>query len=189
MTSEFESFPRNLDERRAELDRTRVLLLDAVEAARRGTGSPPAGPWSLAEFVYHLHLAETLTTRGLLKKLASSDRREPASPERLREEWERIRHLVGERHTKAQSPARVVPDGAPELDQALALLAESRRGFLQAVESASEKDLRSIILPHPLPIVGELIGLSWTSVTAFHELRHAGQIRDMVEGAASHGAG
>jgi hypothetical protein len=182
MITPLQQFPGTLTERRSELDAARARLLDEVARAR-GRSSVAAGagtgaPWSLAELVYHLHLGEKLTALGLQRKLASTERVQPASEERLREEWERIRKLIGTRHTRVPAPARVAPDNAPDLDRALALLTESRRAFLQVIESAPEKDLLSIALPHPFPVIGELIGISWTSATAFHELRHSEQVRD-----------
>jgi hypothetical protein len=185
MAAPLDEFPACLDERRAELASGRARLLDAIEHARRETITPAPGEWSLAEIIYHLHLAESLTTRGLEKKLASTERVEPAGVERLREEWERIRKLVSRRHVRVQSPSRAVPDAAPGLDEAMALLAESRRGFLQVIESAPERDLLSIVLPHPFPAIGALIALSWTSVAAFHEVRHSEQVRAMIGLAAS----
>jgi DinB superfamily len=184
MTAPLHEFPANLEERRAELAAGRACLLDAVERVRRATVALSEGQWSLAEIVYHLHLAESLTTRGLQKKLASTERVEPAGVEQLRGEWGQIRKLVGDRRVRVQSPARAVPDGAPGLDEALALLADSRRAFLQAIANAPERDLVSIVLPHPFPAIGYLVAVSWTSVIAFHELRHSEQVRSMTGPAA-----
>jgi len=201
MTQRLRDFPAGLPERLAELDTARTRFLDEVERARHDfdaqpdrdlarvisnetgaleDGSRGSTRWSLAEIVYHLHLGESATTLGLKRKLASPERAQPATVDRLRADWERISKMIGVRHTRVQAPARVVPDGAPELGQCLALLAESRRAFLQVIESASEKDLLSIALPHPFAAIGELIGISWISATAFHELRHSEQVREMI---------
>jgi hypothetical protein len=184
MTQPLHDFPSTPEERRAELDAARACLLEEIERARREAAAPagndPQRPWSVAQIAYHLHLAERATGRGLQKVLGSGERVEPASSERLREEWERIRRVVPTREIRVQAPARVTPDNAPDLDRGLALLAESRQAFLQVLESAPEKDLLSIVLPHPFPAVGALTGVSWTSVTAYHELRHCAQIREMI---------
>ena len=191
MTNLLDEFPDNREERIAELDAARARLLHEVEQARREMhGQTTTGTgWSLAQLVYHLHLGETATTLGLERKLASPERTAPATAGRLRKDWERIRKLIGERHTKVEAPGRVSPHTAPDLDEVLALLAQSRQAFLRVIESAPEKDLLSISLPHPFAAVGELIGISWTSATAFHELRHCEQVREMVSASPRTSAG
>jgi hypothetical protein len=184
MPEPFEQFPSTLNHRLAELDTARARLLAAIEATRAHSGRAPAadGGWSVAEIAYHLHLAENATARGLGKRLASSDRREPVSEARLLEEWERIRATVGRRIERVQAPAGVVPESAPDLDRAVELLAQSRRALLDVVEGTSYDDLLAIDLPHPLQTIGLLAGASWLSVTAYHDLRHAEQIREIVAG-------
>jgi hypothetical protein len=163
----------------AELETARARLLAAIETTRTHSGRAPAdGRWSVSEIAYHLHLAENATAQGLGKRLASKERGEPASEARLLEEWERIRATVGRRTVKAQASARVVPENPPELDRALELLAQSRRALLGVLEGAAYEDLLSIDLPHPLQAIGLLTGASWLSSTAYHDLRHAEQIRE-----------
>lgn len=193
-------FPRTLAARRAELQVARERLAEELEAVRSGvklsaSGVVPAadenqgraaeaqsGHWSVAEVVYHLHLSESSIARLLRKMLASSERREVASDDRLLEEWERIRTLVGSRVKKVQAPERVVPNDAPPLEQSLDLLAESRWLLLEVLDGAADQDLRSIYAPHPLRGLGSLAGSSWLSVIALHEWRHADQIRELYAG-------
>lgn len=181
MKTSFQEFPETLEARCAELDAARTRLLAEIARVRPSLGAAADGTWSLAQLVYHLHLAEKLTARGLEKQLASGQRGEPASVARLREEWERIRTVVGGRQEKWAAPARVVPDGAPDLDRSLELLTESRAALLR-VANAPERDLISIYLPHPFAAVGTLAGVSWMSAIAFHELRHLEQVREMIAG-------
>lgn len=180
MSDPFDQFPRTLSDRLAELEGSRARLLGEIDLAqaRPQVSAPATGRWSVAEVAYHLHLAEKSIVRMLTKALASSERAEPASEARLREEWERVRALVGTRAARVQAPPRVVPEGAPELEKTILLLAESRRDLLGALRQA--EDLQSVYLPHPFPQVGTLAGTSWLSVVAFHELRHAGQIREIA---------
>jgi hypothetical protein len=179
MPKPFDQFPHTLNDRLAELEAARTGLLAAIEAARAHAHRVPAeGGWSVTEIAYHLHLAESATARGLGRRLASSERGEPASEARLIEEWERIRSTVGRRIGRVQAPARVLPENSPALDQTVELLAESRRALLQALEGASYDDLLSIDMPHPLPTIGLLSSASWLSVTAYHELRHTRQIQE-----------
>ncbi|HEY6290074.1 MAG TPA: DinB family protein [Terriglobia bacterium] len=194
-------FPRSLGARRAELEIARERLCDQLEAARAHAGFAPTGSvekagsvegveraqtagWSVAEVTYHLHLSENSIARMLRKMLVSGERGEAASDERLLEEWERIRTLVGSRVPKMQAPERVVPKDPPGLEQTLGLLGYSRRQLLEVIAGVADQDLASIYAPHPLKPLGTLAGSSWLSVIAFHDLRHAEQIRELGAGSS-----
>jgi hypothetical protein len=176
MPKPFGNYPRSIDDRRAEMDFARNLLLERIEAARGGNRTVSGEGWSAAQIAYHLHLAEVSVTRMLVKLLASGERIEIATEERLIAEWERLRELVGKRSTKAESPPRVVPAAAPEIDEVLRLLAESRRILVEVLAHTDAGSLDSIEAVHPLKPVGTLAGPSWLSMIAFHELRHCEQV-------------
>lgn len=176
-----------MDDRRVEMDFGRKLLLEAIEAARADNCASSGGGWSTAQIGYHLHLSESSVTRMLVKLLASGERRKVATEERLIEEWERLRNLVGRRTTRMQAPPRVVPDAAPEIDEVLRLLADSRRELIEFLVRTDAGSLASIEAVHPLKPVGTLAGPSWLSMIAFHELRHCKQIRARSDLEASTG--
>ena len=176
MPTPFSKPPRNIDDRRAEMEFGRNLLLEGIEAARTTNRPGPGEGWCTAQIGYHLHLSEVSVTRMLVKLLASGERVEIATEERLISEWERLRELVGKRTTKAESPPRVVPAAAPEIDEVLRLLAESRRTLFEVLAHTDAGSLTSIEAIHPLKPVGTLAGPSWLSMIAFHELRHCEQV-------------
>ncbi len=180
-------FPATLERHLAELIVSRTCLLQEVEAAdpdSAAAGSEP-GRWSAAEVVYHLHLSEATIVRMLRKALASVERHPAADEARLRAEWERIRYLVGTRVARVKAPPRTVPADPPGLTQAVEALNQSRRDLLETVKDAPYEDLLSISMPHPFDALGPLTGASWLSVVAFHDLRHADQIREMRAGLRS----
>lgn len=175
MPKPLDRFPRSLDERREEITFARGRFLDALGTAKCSADSASEGVWSIAQVGYHLYLSEHGVTRMLLKLLAG----EPgdiAGEARLIDEWDRLRRLVGHKTSKVHAPAMVVPDGAPELNEVIRLLAESRQALLQVLAEISEDDLGCVYAPHPLKLLGTLAGPSWISMIAFHELRHVGQV-------------
>ena len=175
-------FPNGFEDRLEELRRSRALLLAEIEAAKTGSAAGSSGPnaWSAAEVVYHVHLAERSIARMLRKALDSPARATVADVDQLRTEWERIRTLVGTRRTKMQAPPRVVPANPPGLADGVELLNESRRQLMAAVENATYDDLLSVSMPHPFQAVGTLTGAGWLSVVAYHDVRHAEQLRELA---------
>jgi hypothetical protein len=174
-------FPKGIDERLEELSRSRTQLLQEIEAAKTvgESGSLGSNAWSVAEVVYHLHLSEKSIARGLKKALDSTSRSPAVCSEQLRAEWELIRKLIGTRRAKVQAPPRVVPANPPDLADGVELLRQSRQQLLDAVQNATYDDLLSVSMPHPFQAVGTLTGAGWLSVVAYHELRHAEQIREL----------
>jgi len=176
-----EQFPTCIEARLEELRQAREYFLQEVESGpnddeRAATG---ADRWCIAEIVYHLHLAETRTTMGLKRNLESSSRGTPADDATLRVEWERVRTMVGQRTVKVKAPPRVEPINAPSRADAVKLIQHSRQELLATVQSVAYDELLAISMPHPFAAVGTLTGAGWLSATAFHDLRHIEQIREM----------
>jgi hypothetical protein len=174
-------FPQGFDDRLEELRRSRALLLQEIEAAKTASAPGPSrsSAWSAAEVVYHVHLSEKSIARMLRKALESTVRSTVAEAVQLRAEWERIRSLIGIDRAKVQAPPRVVPENAPDLADGVELLRESRQQLLAAIGKATYDDLRSVSMPHPFRVVGTLTGAGWLSVVAYHDLRHAEQVREL----------
>lgn len=171
-------FPLTLDDRLAELFQARRCLLQVLSTADPCALEP--GRWSAAEIVYHLHLAENSIVRLLKKRLASGNRHDPASEDRLREEWERIRSLVAERTNKARAPEFATPQHAPALAEAMHRLEESRQALLEVLGARTYNDLLSISMPHAFQAIGLLTGAGWLSLIAAHEERHSKQLRELA---------
>jgi DinB superfamily len=174
-------FPQGFDDRLEELRRSRTLLLQEIEAAKTASapGLSGSNAWSASEVVYHVHLSEKSIARMLKRALESTARGTAAHAEQLRAEWERIRKLVGTSRAKMQAPPRVVPEKAPNLADGIELLRESRQQLLAAIGNATYDDLLSVSMPHPFQVVGTLTGAGWLSLVAYHDLRHAEQVREL----------
>lgn len=173
-------FPATLQDHIAELKQARARLLEEVgncqlELAMR---KPEPGAWSLTEIIYHLHLSERGIAR-MIQKALSGGRGPAASQEHLQGEWERVREIVGSRHNRAEAPPATRPESVPSFSEAMELLGQSRKELLDLIGQVSLDDLASIWLPHPLKEIGTLTGATWLSLIAFHELRHAEQIREL----------
>ncbi|HEV2232163.1 MAG TPA: DinB family protein [Terriglobia bacterium] len=183
MNITFEQFPTSLDARLEDLRRAREHLLQEAESAPLDDAATGTNPdqWSVAEIVFHLHLSEKGTLAGLKRSLALP--RQGAAPDEkvVREEWERIRTQVGTRAVKVKSPLRVAPANAPRRSEAIALIRQSRQELLATIQTVSYKDLLCVSMPHPFAALGVLTGAGWLSMTAFHDLRHAEQIREIKQ--------
>ena len=181
MEPAFNLFPTCKEARLEELRQARLLFLQEVDSSPNDDErvATPADRWCIAEIVYHLHLAETRTAAGLKRALESPSRGTPADEAALRVEWERVRTTVGQRAVKVKAPPRVEPANAPNRAEAIKLIQHSRQELLATVQSVAYDDLLAISMPHPFAAVGTLTGAGWLSATAFHDLRHIEQIREM----------
>jgi hypothetical protein len=183
MKTTFEQFPTCLETRLEDLLRAREHLLEEVGSSPNDDGATGTNPdkWSVAEIVYHLHLAEKGTLARLKRALESPGQGAAADEKVLREEWERLRTVVGTRAVKVKAPPRVAPTNAPQRSEAVALIHQSRQELLATLHTVSYKDLLCVSMPHPFAALGVLTGAGWLSATAFHDLRHAEQIREMKQ--------
>lgn len=175
----FNQFPLTMEARLEELRQARASLIQVAELAPEDdelTGKDP-DKWSVAEIIFHLHLAEKRTAAGLKRVLDSEVRSALTEETILKAEWERVRTFVGTRAFPVKAPPRVIPTNTPTRLDALALIRQSRQELLAAIQKATYGDLLSVSMPHPFEVVGVLTGAGWLSVTAFHEIRHAQQIR------------
>ena len=183
MKPAFDQFPTCLEARLDELRQARFHFLQEVDSAPNDDErvATPADKWCIAEIVYHLHLAETRTAAGLKRALEASTRGTLADDVTLRVEWERVRTMVGQRTVKVKAPPRVEPCNAPSRAEAIKLIQHSRQELLATVQAVAYDELLAISMPHPFAAVGTLTGAGWLSATAFHDLRHIEQIREMKQ--------
>ena len=181
MSNSVDQFPANFDAHLEELRQSRELLLQAAESAPLDDHVTGINPdhWSVAEIIFHLHLAEKRTMAGLKRSLESPARVAAAAESTLRIEWERIRSVIGTRTMKAKAPPRVEPSNAPSRAEAIGLIQQSRQELLAALQNVSYQELLAVSMPHPFERVGILTGVGWLSAIAFHDIRHAEQIREM----------
>jgi DinB family protein len=177
----FDEYPESLERRWQVLEEAREHLLIELSLASNLTDAHGAEPghWSPAEIVFHLYKTEKSVARLFQNALAATHG-PPAKKETLHAEWERIRRFVRWRPEKAKAPVFVEPTGAPALAEGLGLLAASRQQLTQTARGLTWEQLISIARPHPFEFVGVLTGAGWLSLVAAHELRHAGQVRELL---------
>ena len=87
--------------------------------------------------------------------------------------------LVAWRVRKRKSPIPMDLSLIADRPEALNRLATAREGTLAFIESTRGQDLSAYRLPHPF--LGSLNVYDWIRTIAYHELRHAQQIREVVE--------
>jgi hypothetical protein len=175
-------FPTTKEEYIGELDSGREALLAATANLSPETlgARPQPDRWSALEILYHLNLAETRIAGSLAAVIASGQRHEPKDDEYLRGEWELIRRVLDDREAKFKAPPAVHPVNAASLEEATALLAQSRQALLDLVQAQSLDDMASISMPHPAPSIGLITVRGWLTIIAGHDYRHLEQIRAFV---------
>jgi hypothetical protein len=179
MPDALNQFPATLAERIAQLDAARAPLMAELSLASE---RPPSGKWSAAEIAYHLHLVERGIGRMLQKFLApdaAAARHERRDDAQLRAEWERVSRLASPEFFPVEAPAPVSPKDAPGLAEGVALLNQSRQSLRDTLNATTLDALASFSRPHLIEAMGMLTGAGWVSMIAYHELRHAEQLRRM----------
>lgn len=164
-----------LDETRAALK----LALARIPAAKRDTRRADGG-WSVGEILDHLHKTEAAFCRLLGKRVADAPARGvPAETDRssLLSRLDAAR--LTDRTRRLDAPGIVVPAEGARADAALAALESSRAELRRTLVAASGLALGTITYPHPA--LGVLDMYQWALSIAYHEARHAQQIREMAD--------
>jgi len=87
--------------------------------------------------------------------------------------------LVAWRGRKRKTPIQLDSSLVADRPDALSRLAAAREGTLAFIESTRAQDLGAYRSPHPF--LGSLNIYNWIRTIAYHQLRHAKQIREVVE--------
>ncbi len=165
----------------ALLERKRALLLAEVSRVSAGDfGRRPAeGSWSVAEILVHLVQVESAV-------LAGANRAVQRGPARVA--WSKHLHvplrLAAWRVRKVKSPIPLDSRLMGEGEALLARLGASRQQLLRFLEEIEERDFRQYGFEHPF--FGYLNLREWFSVVAWHEVRHARQIRETAVSLGRH---
>lgn len=135
--------------------------------------------WSVAEVLEHLHRVE----RGIVRLISRGvERARAAGAEPEREESSLLGSLdelrLVSRQPAVAAPEPVMPRGDLSATDALAALEASRRDLLCAVAEGDGLALGTVTYPHPL--LGDLNLYQWILFVGQHEVRHAGQIREIA---------
>jgi len=167
----------------ANLEPLLELMQDARErfsgAARavpeplwRIAGQP--GAWSAAEVVAHVTMVETLMT-GAAAKIT----RTPAQPVPL---WKRL-HLpvvsASWRMFRVKSPIPLDTLLLDDRELMLSRLAGQRQRTLAFLQAGRDTNYRDHRINHP--VLGSLNYYEWFRTLAYHDVRHAKQLRELAK--------
>jgi len=140
--------------------------------------SPGAGGWSAAEVVAHVTQVE--------KAIAEAARKLLAEPPRQFSLWSRVFHPPvsvvqwrGPGFMRRKSPIPMDASLVAERESMLARLAEGHAATLAMLEETKGRDLRAWRWKHPF--FGPLSYYEWMRTLGYHDLRHAKQIREIVD--------
>jgi hypothetical protein len=136
--------------------------------------SPGAGRWSSAEVVAHVTMVEQAIIAGAKKVLQAAPKPVP-----LLKRLHAPVALAAWRGTKRRSPVELDQSLVTDRPDALNRLNSARETTVGLIESTRGRDLRVYRFPHPF--LGSLNIYDWFRMIAYHDLRHAQQIREVVE--------
>lgn len=155
------------------LEASRLELLAAVDAASDSVlfAKPDADEWSGAETIEHIARVEESVARMLawVRNIANGQtmRTVASAPGQRRDDG------------RAIAPDRVSPRGQMSRDELIAMLWQSRQHLLDQLQQSGQ------LLQHPAsfthPFFGELNGLGWLQMAAYHEPYHFPQLRRALE--------
>jgi hypothetical protein len=160
----------------AQLARSQDIYLAAANPVPEShwQRSPGQGAWSAAEVTAHVCMVEAniidRASRGVQK------------PAKIEPFWRRGHvplPIVGWRVIKRKSPIPLDPSLVLEKQPALENLAAKRKATLEFIEATRDRDLSAYRFRHPF--LGSLGLYDWLRMIAFHEVRHAKQIREIVQ--------
>jgi hypothetical protein len=140
----------------------------------RWRDSPAAGAWSAGEVTAHLMMAEE-TILGAVKEMLQK----PPFPTPLLKRFHVPLPLSAWRGRKVKTPIPLDANLVFEKLTALEKLTVTRNATIKFIESTRGRDLSAYRYPHPF--LGSLNAYDWFRVIGYHELRHARQIREIVE--------
>lgn len=176
-----------IEELLEHLEETRAALLDAVRhvARDRREERPGDGRWTVGEVLDHVSRVEAGYARLLTKRV--SDGRAKALPRET--ETSSILGSVEsapltDRTRRLQAPEIVVPREGATVDEGLAALESSRAAVRAALLDANGLALGTLTQNHPF--LGTMDMYQWGVFLGLHDLRHAAQIREIMQG-SSHG--
>lgn len=136
--------------------------------------SPGAERWSAAEVTAHVVMVEQAIIDGARKVLQAAPKSVP-----LLKRLHAPVALAAWQGAKRKSPLPLDPSLVTNRVEALSRLDTVREGTLRFIESTRGQDLRAYRFPHPF--MGSLNIYDWFRLIAYHDLRHAQQIRDVAE--------
>lgn len=167
---------KNLDPIFAHLNRIHAEYNTIAQTVPndRWRESPRGGGWSAGEVTAHVMMAEGTILGGVEKML-----QKPPFPTPLRKRLHVPVPLSAWRGKKVKSPIPLDANLVFEKPAALEKLMSTRSATMKFIESTRGRDLSAYRYPHPF--LGSLNTYEWFRVIGYHQLRHAKQIREIVE--------
>ena len=157
-----------------QMSRDRFFAIATEVPANLWRESPNAATWSPAEIAAHVTMAEQFIIARSKTVLQAPPRQVPVL---LRFHLPVV--LVAWRGRKRKTPIPLDSSLVADRPDALSRLAAAREGTLAFIESTRAQDLSAYRSPHPF--LGSLNIYNWIRTIAYHQLRHAKQIREVVE--------
>lgn len=160
----------------AQLHRARARLVSAADSVPSDCWQTPPRPgaWSAAEVIAHLTMVEGAIRDGAARLVGGAPRLVPY--------WKRLHlpvRLAEWRGIRAKTPIPLDRGLLDEKQPMLERLAQVRQRTVALLEDSQGRELSAYRWPHPF--FGSLNFYSWFRVVAHHELRHAKQVREIVE--------
>ncbi len=158
------------------LQASRVKLLSVVEEVsdQRWCESPAPEHWSAAEVIAHVAMVEERTIFGMKRLLQSAPKPVP-----LRKRFHLPLAIATWRGRKVRTPIPLDAKRVCDKRESLAGLNATREATLAFIESTRGTDVSLYHFEHPF--LGNLNMYEWLRTIGYHELRHAKQIRELVE--------
>ena len=167
---------KNLDPilRLLQMSRDRFVAIANGVPPSSWRQSPASGAWSPAEVVAHVTTAEQFIIGRSKMVLQTPPKQLP-----VLKRFHLPPVLVAWRVRKRKTPIPLDSSSIADKPDALDRLAVTRGETLSFIASTKDQDLSSSRSPHPF--LGSLNMYDWLRTIAYHELRHAKQIREVVE--------
>ena len=136
--------------------------------------SPAPDRWSAAEVIAHVGMVEERTIFGMKRLLRAAP-----SPLPLRKRFHLPLALSAWRGRKVRTPIPLDPERVRDKQESFAGLIGAREATVAFIESTRGTDVSIYRFEHPF--LGSLNMYEWFRMIGYHELRHAKQIRELVE--------
>ncbi len=156
------------------LNRAHLEFVAACEQipANRWKKAPANGGWSASEVVAHLTMVEGAVWKGAREELSGRPRRHS-----LLQKMHIPVALTAWRGIKRKTPIPLDSELVKAREEALESYASARSRTLKFIAEQSSRNLAPYRRPHP--ILGSLNLYDWMRLLAYHEIRHAKQIREI----------
>jgi hypothetical protein len=167
---------KNLDPILAHLERSHAEYNTVAQTVpdERWREAPESGGWSAGEVTAHVMMAEEAMAGGMRLLLEK-----PIVPTPFLKRFHIPLPVSTWRVKKVKSPIPLDANLVCEKNLALEKLGATRSETMKILESTRGRDCSHYRYPHPF--LGCLNVYEWFRMIGYHDLRHAKQVREIVE--------